>query len=94
MHRLLPRATAQLLKQEFRVAQADVCIIGYKMYLGSIKLFRLGQQLSQASCKCAMLMLCIVTRALFLNLPAICPHNGCVPLCSACRVQANATRLQ
>ncbi|KAL3145199.1 hypothetical protein ABBQ32_000950 [Trebouxia sp. C0010 RCD-2024] len=46
--RLPPTYMEGILQQELHICKADVCCIGYKMYLGSTRLFRLGQRLNQA----------------------------------------------
>ena len=50
--RLPPTYMEGILQQELHVCKADVCCIGYKMYLGSTRLFRLGQRINQASHGC------------------------------------------
>ncbi|KAL3145095.1 hypothetical protein ABBQ38_001705 [Trebouxia sp. C0009 RCD-2024] len=46
--RLPPTHMESILEQELHVCKANVCCVGYKMYLGSTRLFRLGQRLNQA----------------------------------------------
>ena len=55
--RLPPTHMESILEQELHVCKANVCCVGYKMYLGSTRLFRLGQRLNQASCGCFALLL-------------------------------------